>query len=351
MKNRAFTLIELLVVIAIIALLIGILLPALGEARRAGKLAICTSDNRQLGVAQNSYTSDFEDRIANFNWQGGTNPSIYPDLNAQVSRGDDVRAAAAQAVEILRERADRPDIAFIGGWIPHVLYSHLVLQDYLASRLPEKLVACPEDRNRLLWQTEPYAYDNGEFIPNPGDGSNPMKRWPYSSSYQFVPATYDLLQSASIEAPSGPAVSNRINQGGSHRSYATPGGARLGDQKMTTVEFTAQKVMLHDSHSRHFGVRQTYYAHSEARVPTTQFDGSVQILATPDTNDGWDPWNPRSDRGKYFLYRPETDGALAWEPPADDPENGDVVVGYYRWTRGGLKGVDFGGSEINSGQN
>ncbi len=99
-KRSGFTLIELLVVIAIIALLMGILMPALQRVRKQAKGVVCKNNLKQIGIAANLYAPDHDLYIPrSAEWQGATKPwfKLFMPFLAQKPIGDDYRS-----VEIFR---------------------------------------------------------------------------------------------------------------------------------------------------------------------------------------------------------------------------------------------------------
>jgi len=91
-NTTGFTLVELLVVISIIAILMSILMPALGRAREAGRRIICSSNQKQLTLAWQMYAMDNDDRLCNPDskskaWASAGDDDIIGGTELQIKRG------------------------------------------------------------------------------------------------------------------------------------------------------------------------------------------------------------------------------------------------------------------------
>ena len=133
---RAFTLIELLVVITIVALLIGILLPALGAARTTAVSSTCKSNLKQVGLAYQVYAGDFRGLI----------PPPY--------RGAEPNFHANPI-------ANRWHIDYL---LPHSDTGRGVDSGSVASRLEDTIYACPGALGDSLNELS-YAANRGLLFP------------------------------------------------------------------------------------------------------------------------------------------------------------------------------------------
>jgi prepilin-type N-terminal cleavage/methylation domain-containing protein len=179
-KKPGFTLIELLVVIAIIALLMGILMPALSRVKESARRAVCSSQVRQIGTGMTAYTSDYDNRMPIYNSNNTkTNPYLL-----------------IHSYALYRGESDYVDVS--GRPLPMKL-AVLYESKYIAD---PKVFYCPSNINPLYkfesynnpkpWGTLPQYYNTLD-----GEGHNQWVRM----GYTYLPIDPSMPKDSSTRMP------------------------------------------------------------------------------------------------------------------------------------------------------
>ncbi len=299
MKRRpGFTIIELLVVISIIALLVGILLPAIGKARDNARINVSKNNLRQIAIAHKTYAADWADRhvtytrdnlgqydgdVAAYNaaiYGAGSGFEIHPPIVGgwgYTSGGDYVAWAywTDQGNDVMFQPINFPgppnDNAQADGWgwFRFGVQSK-PFQDYVNGRYHDPIFFAPKDRT-VLKNLDPCFEVPGEFVAVPAECNPAWTSYCLSPAGLFAPYVFsdngeEEFFNAPWELPAG---------------YKVPsfGQVRYPTLKTHMLEHQWLQNPKVPCNASFFGCEPYYFNHGFLSLPVTLFyDGSVRMM-------------------------------------------------------------------------
>jgi len=254
----AFTLIELLVVIAIIAILAGMLLPALSKAKTKAQGIACLSNMKQLQLVWHLYAGDFNDRIVSSGYTSPVEPTAWVDgwLDFTPGNPDNTNTAALQDPE-------RSKFA-------------LYLQDV-------GVYKCPADRSNIRGIPRVRSMGMSQALAGPGDWLDPAGFGANGTSKKYR----TFFKASEIIDPS-PSMCyvlldehpDSINAGGfANMMVESPGSARIIDYP-ASFHNGAAGISFADGHAE---IRKWVDARTQ---PVPRYDNQLPLnVLSPDNRD------------------------------------------------------------------
>ena len=346
-RSSGFSLIELVSVLSISVSVGAVLTPALSHSRSQARGMSSEGNLATIGKIGAMYGLDNDDRIFTYTWQAGE-PYINLRNGAEVIPDTDIEAAAMQSANILQRATGRlfgeGRLLVPSQRLMHRQFSHLVLADYLGGNVADPMWADPADANLLHWQANPLEYledDNsfpyGNGIPDQAGYDEDanwglpaiVQKWAFASSYQTVPHAWQQDYSFAQYAPYELTP---------HLLTTVAGRPELGDRRFHEVRFSSAKVWMHEEFDRE-QAGSPYFAYDHAQPAKLMFDGSINTAMSCLAASSVNPEDYLN--GDKFVWEQTYLPLDTFPVPLGGLEDPTLLNMRYRWTLGGLQGIDY----------
>jgi prepilin-type N-terminal cleavage/methylation domain-containing protein/prepilin-type processing-associated H-X9-DG protein len=294
----AFTLIELLVVIAIIAILIGLLLPAVQKVREAAARSTCLNNMKQVGLAAFNYESAY----------GVFPPGIVVSPNSTDANGGAYNMAPPYA---------GPYIGVLCFLLP------FMEQTNIYNMMNPKYFLLNTTLGAWAYNTPPFDLNSGGGLPSNGTGVDPFAQ-NIVKSY-VCPSDSAQTDTNMVAYPNGGVIDAYWTESGSlWIDYIENFPGAFGQNVGRSNYIGCAGYLGPDANTGFEGI---YYRNSQTKVSTVT-DGTSQTIAFGETLAGHSTY-PRD----FVLSWPGAGGmASAWGLTPPNPTNGGAGPQWYQFS-------------------